>query len=225
MLLVILHAGEIMKKIDLMIFDFDGTLVSTGDDLAESVNYTLRTLHLEQKSKNEIIGFVGDGVSKLIERALGQGALSLHEKAMKIFTEYYDKNLLKNTVLYPHVEAVLKYYEDKKKIILTNKRYKFTIKIAEGLNIDKYFNEIIGIDSLPYSKPDRRVIDYLLEKYISKRESTVIVGDGINDIRVARNSGILSCACLNGLGNRNDLLNMKADYCCEDLLEMKSFFI
>lgn len=225
MLLVILHTGEIMKKIDLMIFDFDGTLVSTGDDLAESVNHTLRTLQLEQKSKNEIIGFVGDGISKLIERALGQGALNLHEKAMKIFTEYYDRHLLKNTALYSHVEEILKYYENKKKIILTNKRYRFTIKIAEGLNIDKYFAEIIGIDSLPFSKPDRRVIDYLLDKYTFSKEKTVIVGDGINDILAARNAGALSCACLNGLGNRNDLLKMKADYYCEDLLEMKTFFI
>jgi len=214
-----------MKKIDLMIFDFDGTLVSTGDDLAESVNYTLRALHLGEKSQNEIISFVGDGISKLIERALGQAALSMQEKAMKIFTEYYDKNLLNKTVLYPHVEDILKNYTNKQKIILTNKRHKFTIKIAEGLNIDKYFTEIIGIDSLPFSKPDRRITEYLLDKYKFSKENTVIVGDGINDILAARNAGILSCACLNGLGNRNDLLNMKADYYCEDLLEMTSFFI
>lgn len=214
-----------MKRIDMMIFDFDGTLVSTGDDLADSVNYTLRTLDLEEKSKNEIIGFVGDGISKLMERALGQDALGLHEKAMKIFAEYYDKNLLRNTVLYPHVKDVLKYYENKKKIILTNKRHKFTIKIAQGLNIDQYFSEIIGIDSLPFSKPDRRITEYLLEKYTFSKENTVIVGDGINDILAARNGGVLSCACLNGLGNRNDLLKMKADYYCEDLREMTSLFI
>ena len=209
----------------MMIFDFDGTLVSTGDDLADSVNYTLRTLDLEEKSKNEIIGFVGDGISKLMERALGQGALGLHEKAMIIFAEYYDRNLLRNTVLYPHVKDVLKYYENKKKIILTNKRHKFTIKIAQGLNIDQYFSEIIGIDSLPFSKPDRRITEYLLEKYTFSKENTVIVGDGINDILAARNGGVLSCACLNGLGNRNDLLKMKADYYCEDLREMTSLFI
>ena len=50
----------------------------------------------------------------------------------------------------------------------------------------------------------------------------MIVGDGINDIMVARNSGILSCAYLNGLGKRNDLLNLNADYYCEDILEINS---
>lgn len=214
-----------MKKIDLMIFDFDGTLVSTGDDLAESVNYTLDALHLKQKTKNEIIGFVGDGISKLMERALGENGLVFHKEAMKIFSDYYDKNLLKNTVLCPKVEEVLKNFRNKTKIILTNKRYAFTMKIAEGLNIKKYFSEIIGIDSLPFSKPDPHVIYYLLDKYVAAKENTLMVGDGINDLMVAKNSGILSCAHLNGLGKRNDLLNMNADYYCENLIEMNSLFV
>lgn len=214
-----------MRKIDLMIFDFDGTLVSTGDDLAESVNYTLDALNLKQKTKNEIIGFVGDGISKLMERALGENGLVFHKEAMKIFTDHYDKNLLKNTVLYPRVEEVLKNFRNKAKVILTNKRYTFTMKIAEGLNIKKYFSEIIGIDSLPFSKPDPHVIYYLLDKYVAAKENTLMVGDGINDLIVAKNSGILSCAYLNGLGKRNDLLNMNADYYCENLMEMNSLFV
>ena len=60
-----------MKKIDLMIFDLDGTLVSSGTDLAVAVNYTLKELGLAQRPEKEIIGFVGDGVRKLIERSLG----------------------------------------------------------------------------------------------------------------------------------------------------------
>jgi len=51
-----------------------------------------------------------------------------------------------------------------------------------------------------------------------------MVGDGVNDIAVAKNSGILSCALLNGLGNRNDLLQLNADYYCEDIGEINSLF-
>lgn len=213
-----------MKKIDLMIFDFDGTLVSTGDDLAHSINFTLKALHLEQKPKKEIISFVGDGINKLIERVLGQDNFRFREEAMKIFTDYYDKHLLDSAALYPHVEEVLKNFKKKTKVILTNKRHKFTVKIAEGLKIEKYFTEIIGIDSLSFSKPDKRVIEYLLNKYVSSRANTLMIGDGVNDIIAAKNSGILSCAYLNGLGNRDDLLNKKADYYCEDILEINSLF-
>jgi phosphoglycolate phosphatase len=77
---------------------------------------------------------------------------------------------------------------------------------------------------MPFAKPDRRIIDYLLDKYRAAKEKTLMTGDGRNDILVARNSGILSCAYLNGLGGRKDLLNLNADYYCEDLLEIKSLF-
>ena len=67
-------------------------------------------------------------------------------------------------------------------------------------------------------------MDYILNKYGIAKEKTLIIGDGINDIAVAKNSGILSCAYLNGLGSRQDLLNLNADYYCEDLLEINSLF-
>jgi phosphoglycolate phosphatase len=90
-----------MKKVDLMIFDFDGTLVSTGADLIQAINYTLNALKLKKKQEIEILSFVGDGISKLIERALGQDHIKYHEKAMNIFSEYYGQHLLDNTKLYP----------------------------------------------------------------------------------------------------------------------------
>ena len=213
-----------MKKIDLMIFDFDGTLVSTGADLILSINYMLNVLSLKEKTGQEILSFVGDGVGKLIEKALGADNIKYREKAMTIFTDYYSKHLLDNTKLCPHVEDVLTNYKNKTKIILTNKRYIYTLSIAQGLNIAQYFVEIIGADSTPFLKPDSRVIDFILSKYKTAKEDTLIIGDGMNDIVVAKNSGILSCAYLNGLGNRQALLNARADYYCEDLLEINSLF-
>ena len=213
-----------MKKIDLMIFDFDGTLVSTGTDLVQSINYTLNALNLQEKPEKEIISFVGDGVNKLMERALGKDNTGFQKEAMLIFTDYYGKHLLDNTVLCRNVKKVLDNFEQKTKIILTNKRYNFTLSITKGLKIEKYYAEIIGADSTPFHKPDRRIIDYVLDKHKSVREKTLIIGDGINDIIVARNSGILSCSLLNGLGNRDDLLNLKADYYSEDILEINSLF-
>ena len=213
-----------MKELDLMIFDLDGTLVSSGADLVKSINYTLDALKLKKKKEKEIISYVGDGIGKLIEKVLGQDNVKYHNEALTIFTDYYGKHLLDNTVLYPHVEEVLENFKNKIKIILTNKRLSFSLVIARGLNIEKYFAEIIGIDSTPFSKPDRRIIDHLLNKYSAAKGKTLIVGDGINDILVAQNSGIWSCAYLNGLGDRKKLLNLQADYYCKDLLEINSLF-
>jgi phosphoglycolate phosphatase len=127
-------------------------------------------------------------------------------------------------VLYPHVKEVLDYYKNVKKIILTNKRYMFAVQIARALKIEEYFMEIAGVDSTPFYKPDGRVIDYFVDKYKIGRAKAVMIGDGINDVLAAKNAGILSCAFLNGMGNRNDLLQLEADYYCEDLLELNLLF-
>jgi phosphoglycolate phosphatase len=213
-----------MKKVDMIIFDFDGTLVETGIDLAQAVNFMLKTLRLQERSEKEIISFVGDGINNLIEKALGKDNAKFHEQGLDVFTQYYSTHLLDNTKLCQDAEDVLMNYIDKAKIILTNKRYKFTLAIAQGLNIEKYFVEIIGADSTPYRKPDHRVVDYILNKYGTAKEKTVIIGDGVNDIIVARKSGILSCAYLNGLGKRQELLNLNADYYIENLLEVNTLF-
>ena len=116
-----------MKEVDLMIFDFDGTLVSTGSDLVAAVNYTLQQLGCEPRREDEIISFVGDGVKELIERALGNDHLAFYPEAIKIFSSYYGEHLLDNAALYPGAEEILKHFQHKKKVILTNKRYNFTL--------------------------------------------------------------------------------------------------
>ncbi len=213
-----------MKKVDLMIFDFDGTIVDTGEDLVSSVNHTLASMRLDVRPHEEIIGFVGDGVKKLIERSLGEKHQDRLEEAMKIFGSHYEKHLLDKTVLYPQIEDVLKYFNHKMKVILTNKRYHLTVAIARGLHVDRYFMEIVGADSTPFLKPDRRPVDYLLEKYNVAPQKAVMIGDGANDIGVAKNAGIISCAYLNGLGGREKLLALGADYYCENLNEINSLF-
>jgi phosphoglycolate phosphatase len=213
-----------MKDVDLMIFDFDGTLADTGADLVAAVNYTLQQLGLTPRLEDEIISFVGDGVRELIERALGQDHVALYPEAMEIFSSYYGKHLLDNTVLYEGAEEVLQHFQHKRKVILTNKRYNFTLDISRGLGIDKYFVEIIGDGCFPYRKPDKRLVDYLLHKYTIQKENVVIIGDGVNDVALAKNSGIVSCAYLNGLGKREVLLAANADYYCEKLAEICSLF-
>ena len=213
-----------MKKVDLMIFDFDGTLADTGADLVSSINQTLTSMRLDSRSPEEILSFVGDGVKKLMERSLGENNKGRLEEAMSIFSGHYEKHLLDQTILCPHIEDVLKYFNHKMKVILTNKRYNLTLAIARGLRIDRYFMEIVGADSTPFQKPDQRVVEYLLDKYNVAAQKAVIIGDGVNDIAVAKNAGILSCAYLNGLGDKSTLLTMEADFYCEDLMEINSLF-
>ena len=213
-----------MKPVDLMMFDFDGTLADTGEDIAASVNHALTALGMASKPVDVILGFVGDGLRILMERALGADDRAKLEEAMKFFLCHYEKHLLDHTRLYPAAEEMLNHFHSKKKVILTNKRYYLTMAIAKGLKIDRRFLEIVGSDSTPFQKPDGRVVAYLLEKYGVAPSRAVLIGDSVNDVAAAKNAGVLSCVHLNGLGNREAMLKMGADFYVEHLTEIRSHF-
>lgn len=214
-----------MKTIKLMVFDFDGTLVASGGDLAASVNHTLGVLKIPLLDPGTITGFVGDGVAKLIGRALGDEHRHRSAEAMEIFRAHYADHLLDTTILYPGVRDTLEHFRDTKKVIITNKLYAYTVKIADRLGIVDYFEEIFGADSSPARKPDKERLLPLLEGYGADRTDTVVIGDGINDILLAKNSGTLSCALLNGLGDRVRLCSLRPDYCCEEIAELRKLFV
>jgi len=213
-----------MKHIDLMIFDFDGTLVNSGRDIAASINYTLNTLRIPMMEQDEIIGYVGDGVQKLIYRSLGQSNHHLLDDALKIFSDYYANHMMDTTSLCESAIAVLEYFREKKKLILTNKRKYFTVVMTDAFGISHYFDDIIGADSTPHKKPDPRLLIPLIEKFGVENRNTVVIGDGVNDIMLAKNSGVLSCALLNGLTHRDVLGSLNPDYACEGLSELITLF-
>ena len=216
-------ASNFVKKVG-FVFDLDGTLVNTGDDLASSVNHTLGVLDIPLLGKEIILTFVGDGIGKLIERSLGNENQHRFDEALGIFKEYYSEHILDKTELYPGVRDVLDYFKDIKKCIVTNKLYSLALSISRGLEIDRYFDDIIGMDSTPYIKPDPCLVRSLLDRYGIERENTVVVGDGRNDMMLAKRSGVTSCAFLNGLSKRETLLSYEPDYTCESIVELKEIF-
>ena len=213
-----------MKKIDLMVFDLDGTLVDSGDDLAAAVNYALKEMSLPALDRDVITGFVGDGGRKLIERSLGDGSNGSLAEAYNRFMSYYTEHSLERTCLYPGVTDILRHFEGTIKVIVTNKQEGLSRTIARTLGIDMKFEDIIGRDSTPYKKPDSALITMLTERYESDIQKTVVVGDGWNDIKLAKNSGAISCTLLNGLGPRERLLELHPDFVCEDITELKELF-
>jgi phosphoglycolate phosphatase len=211
--------------VELMIFDFDGTLATSGGDIASAVNHALASLGLPQRPYEEVILFVGDGVRKLIERSLGSDNPELYDQALAFFSAYYTEHMMDSTILYPGMLEVLNHFRDKRKVIVTNKRIFFTRKMTDALNITACFDDIIGADTTPYIKPDARLVYPLLERFQAAPRHTVVIGDGPNDILLARNSGVLSCIYLNGLGQREELLALKPDLTYEDPSALQGFFI
>ncbi len=210
-----------MMPVKLLVFDLDGTLADTGSDLALSVNRTLQSLGIPTRPEAEILGFVGDGVRKLIERSLGSAYPDRFEEAMKQFKDIYHEHLLDQTTLYPGVLDVLEYYGEKEKVLITNKTLEFTLAICRGLGIAGYFKEVIAGDSTEFMKPDPRLLLPLFERFGAAPGETLVVGDGVNDILLARNAGARSCAFLNGLGKRTELLSLHPDFTIERIIELE----
>ena len=213
-----------MIKIDLFVFDLDGTLADTGQDIAAAVNHTLEKLGMATLEHKRIMNYVGDGVQELIRRSLGTNHHYALAEALAIFRAYYGEHMLDKTALYPGVEECLAHFAGKKKMVISNKKHEFTVKIVKSLGIAHYFDDIIGGDFRPYLKPDARLVDHYLDHYHIPREKAAIVGDGHNDILLAKNAGIISCAFLNGLGERQRLLALQPDVTCENLAELKNIF-
>lgn len=205
---------------DLLIFDLDGTLVSSGGDIAASVNATLRRLGRPERPVEEILGFVGDGVRLLIERTLGGLDGGRFDEALEIFGAHYREHMLDTTRPYPGIEAALCHFAGKRKVILTNKRHSFALPIADALGLTDHFDEVIGADSTPFIKPDPRLLDRVTRRFGISPVRTAVIGDGVNDVLLARNGGAMSCAYLNGLTPREALLALCPDRTYEDPLEL-----
>lgn len=209
-----------MKQIDLMVFDLDGTLVRSGEDLVVAVNHTLQTLGFSVLEPNTVQGFVGDGLEALVRRTLGPSDGEYHEQAMAIFYSYYSEHLLDHTTLYPDVLTVLDHFADKIKVVVTNKKQQYAMMITQGLGVDSYFLEIIGEGGSPYSKPDPRLLHLVMAKWGVTPGRTAVIGDGVNDVLLARQAGALGCALLGGMTERGKLFSLAPDLTCETLSDL-----
>ena len=213
-----------MPRVDLIIFDLDGTLVDTCHDLANSVNFALNALDLPPLEPQEVISHVGDGLKKLMDRSLPKDRLGEMNEAIDIFRSHYREHLLDFSVFYPKVENVLNYFRGKKMAVISNKPEKFTRLILEGLRAADFFEIILGGDSLPVMKPDPVPILYILKQLSVSPKKTAIVGDGTTDMEAGNAANVWTCAVTYGLKERKVLLKKNPDFMIDDILELKRIF-
>ncbi len=201
---------------DLLVFDLDGTLIDSQQDLANAVNATLAFLGRPRLQLPQIAAFVGDGVAMLVRRALDatghadeRETEELLTDSLPFFLEYYRDHNLDFTFVYPGVIAALKHIREAAPglpmAILTNKPVRPSRVICDGLGLSPFFFQNYGGDSFPLKKPNPRGIHALMQEAakLSGREisprRTVLVGDSHVDAETARNAGILCLGCLHGL--------------------------
>src|SRR5262245_64212230 len=122
------------ERYDLFVFDLDGTLADTREDIAASVNYALHALGLPPCDLETVTGYIGNGAQVLLRRALGAEAPPAEvEKGLRLFLEHYAGHCLDRTVLYPQVKRTVERLEGagKKLAVVTNKQTAMSLPIIE----------------------------------------------------------------------------------------------
>ncbi|HYD42907.1 MAG TPA: HAD-IA family hydrolase [Anaeromyxobacter sp.] len=191
----------------LALFDLDGTLVDSVDDLATSVNHALARVGLPARDREEIRGFIGDGARMLLSRAVG-ARLDLLEPALAAWRAHYEDHLLDRTRPYPGVPEVLA-GAGRPLAVLTNKPAPMARRILDGLGLAPRFAAIVGGGDAP-AKPDPAGARALLARAGVRPEDAVLVGDSPVDAQTARNAGMEFVAVTWGLVPREELVRAGA---------------
>lgn len=179
-------------KYQLAVFDLDGTILNTLEDLCDSVNYALAAADFPERTLEEVRNFVGNGIRKLIDRAVPEGTAEKQaDKVFAVFKEYYGEHCADRTKPYEGITELL--WELKKSgirlAVLSNKA-DYAVKIL----CDKYFSGVFdaaygareGIDN----KPAPSAVYSLLEELSVDKENAVYIGDSDVDIKTAENAGM-----------------------------------
>jgi phosphoglycolate phosphatase len=203
-----------MHTIDLLIFDLDGTLIESKWDIATAVNLTLKDLGLPERPQEEIFGFVGDGIKRLLRLAVGEENQSRYEDALRVFRGHYLAHCLDRTRFYPGIDRVLTHFARTHKAVATNKSLEYTTRILDGLGAH-HFAYVVGGDNGYGLKPEPGMLLKILNELKVERDRAVLIGDSTNDITGGHRAGIKVCAVGYGMGNREKMAACKPDWFIE----------
>lgn len=211
-----------MAKINTVIFDMDGTVLSTGEDLAASVNYALEKFGYPKRTLEEVLSFVGNGVAVLIDLALPEGKNNPQfDEVLQTFKTHYAANCAVQTKPYDGILEMLAKFKEKgyKLAIVTNKFY----KAAQELN-DQYFKDLIpvaiGEQEGVRKKPAPDTVLLAIEKLDSTLEESIYVGDSEVDIETAQNAGMDCILCTWGFRRREDLMKYNPKYVADKPMDI-----
>lgn len=201
-------------KIDTVIFDLDGTLLNTLDDLHACFNHAIKEFGYPERTKEEIRNFVGNGVLKALERALPENiSQSELEKVVDCFKKYYRQNMNTYTKPYDGVEEMLKDLQSKGfKLGIVSNKFDDAVKALSkkyfGSSIAYAVGEGYGIRR----KPEADGVNKVLFELKSKKENAIYVGDSEVDIQTAENSNLPCISVLWGFKDKDFLVKNDAKY-------------
>ena len=198
-----------------IIFDLDGTLLNTIEDLANACNYALTSLGFKTHKVEDYKSFVGNGRYKLIERMLPKDKITDENinKALNLFDDYYEKHMVDMTKPYEGIIQMLDKLSNNgiKLGVVSNKPHEFTIEVVKNY-FENRFESVFGHRAHMKAKPDPSTVLEVIKEFKINNEECLYVGDSEVDINTAKNAGVKSIGVEWGFRGRGELESAGADY-------------
>ncbi len=212
----------------LVMIDVDGTLVDSVPDLAWCVDETMKEVGLPVRGEAIVRQWVGNGVVRLMERAIANDLNAAHdtalfEKGMPIFNALYADNNAKRSGLYDGVKEGLAYLKslDLKVGCVTNKDERFTLPILTDLGIVDEFEIIISGDTLAKKKPDPLPLLHAAKQLGVDPKDALMLGDSKSDVKAARAADFAIICMSYGYNHGEDIQNYHPDAVIDSMVELK----
>lgn len=207
-----------------IVFDLDGTLVDSRGDIVRACNAMLAALGSAPLPDDTIAGFVGDGASKLVTRALATASLPADppavERALELFLDAYAAHPVGHTTLMPGAREALTALAGYPLAVCTNKSRRTALLVLDGLDLTRHFAEILCGDDVARPKPDPEPLREIARRLHTEPERLIMVGDGPQDIECARAAGALGIGVRGGVLPIERLLAARPEILLETLHEL-----
>jgi phosphoglycolate phosphatase len=205
--------------IKLIIFDLDGTLINSIEDITNALNYAFGPFGVNNLTATEVTLLVGEGPLKLIRDVLTERNL-IADKEMLVtrFLDYYAAHPTDKTVLYPGAREMFETLKEQRMAIVTNKTERLSLDILKKFDLDKYLDMVVAVDTIAERKPSPGPVLHVLSAFNVAAKEAIIVGDSSIDIQTGKASFVRTVAVTHGYGR--DGFQKEADYVIGSLPEL-----
>jgi len=192
------------EAVDLVVFDLDGTLVDSREDISRAVNEGIVAVGGGKRPVSEIIPHIGRPLMDIFNDLLPVELRARAGRATEIFREYFFSHCVETSRLCPGVNECLEGLGTLSRAIATTKMTFMAERVVRQMGIAHYFDLVQGSDDIPH-KPDPAILALVLERLGKRADRAWVVGDTVYDIRAGKAAGMYTCAVTYGIGEFDDL--------------------
>ncbi len=207
------------EAVDLVVFDLDGTLVDSREDISRAVNEGIVAVGGGKRPVSEIIPYIGRPLMDIFNDLLPVELRAKAGRATEIFREYFFAHCVETSRLCPGVSECLDGLEAVSRAIATTKMTFMAERVVQRMGIAHRFDLVQGSDDIPH-KPDPTVLALVLERLRKEAGRAWIVGDTVYDIRAGKAAGMHTCAVTYGIGEVEDLEREGPDLLLDNLEDL-----